>query len=74
MDKDIVYFINDGSPESQKVRMYLDIKNITYTEIDYDTMDDEAKGQLTNRPPVVIFEQRAIYGFDGDELNKMFDK
>ena len=72
MDKDVVYFINDGSTESQKVRMYLDIKNIAYTEIEYDTMNDEAKGQLTDRPPVVIFEQRAIYGFDGDELNKMF--
>lgn len=73
MDKDTVYFINDGSPESQKVRMYLDIKNVTYTEIDYDTVNDEVKGQLTNRPPVVIFEQKAIYGYDGDELNKMFD-
>lgn len=73
MDKNIVYFINDESPESQKVRMYLDIKNVMYTEIDYNTMGDEAKGQLADRPPAVIFEQRAIYGFDGDELNKMFN-
>ena len=73
MDKDTVYFINDGSTESQKVRMYLDIKSITYTEIDYDTMSDEAKDQLTDRPPAVIFEQKAIYGFDGDKLNEMLD-
>lgn len=74
MDKDIVYFINDKSPLSQKVKMYLDIKNIDYVELDYGEMDNEAKGQLADKPPVVIYEHKALYGFDGDELNKMFDK
>ena len=60
-----------SSPQCQAIKMFLKLKGVQYTGIDYDEMDELDKGVIPE-VPMLVHGEETLLGYNPDDLSRLF--